>query len=309
MTAQAIGIDFGGTSIKTGVTQGSQIIQLEEPITTTNFHDANSLIKAIADQITILYEQYPHIKTIGAGIPGFVNANEGLIYELPNVAGWNNIDFTKKLSAITHLPCFIENDANCMTYAEWKYGAGKGKEHLIGITLGTGVGGGIISNNQLIQGSQCSAAEIGQTSIDYKGIDGKYNNTGAIEDYIGNQQISQLAHQAYKNTEDYKQDNNYTPEKLTTLANNGDNIAIQLWQDIAKKLACSIVNMCWLLNPQAVIIGGGISKAGKHLFDPLKHFVYNQLAPPFRDHLEVLPAHFGNHAGIIGAAAYALDKK
>lgn len=303
----AIGIDFGGTSVKIGVTQGSQIIELAPPIPTEEYETPASLTQAISDTISNLRKTHPGIVAIGGGIPGFVNAKEGLIYELPNVPSWKNVKFNQTIQALTNLPCAIDNDANCMAYAEWKHGAGKGMEHLICITLGTGVGAGIISSNRLIQGSTSSAGELGQTSIDYKGTPGKYNNTGAIEDYIGNRQIAQYMHQRYNEQGQEKRIADCSPKKLSALADDGDPLAIEIWKEIAEKLACALANACWLFNPEAIIIGGGVSKAGKHLFTPLQKAIKTQLATPFYSHLKILPAHFGNNAGMIGAANISTD--
>ena len=303
----SIGIDFGGTSVKIGVIQGHKILELAKPITTSLYQTSESLIEAIAHVIAKLRESHPSIAAIGAGIPGFVYAQKGLIYDLPNVPGWKNVMFTEAIEKLTSLPCCIDNDANCMAYAEWRYGAGKGMEHLICLTLGTGVGGGIISSNRLIQGSRCSTAEIGQTSIDYRGVAGQYNNLGSVEDYIGNRQITQLMHDRYTEKGFQKDLSDCSPKRLTELADDGDTIALEIWNEIAEKLACAIINTCWLFNPEAVIIGGGISKAGKHLFEPLEQIIKSQLALPFRDHLQLLPAHFGNDAGMIGAASIAID--
>ena len=303
----AIGIDFGGTSVKIGVVQGQQILELATPIPTEAYSAPEPLIEAIASVINDYKEKYPDIVAVGGGVPGFVHAQKGIIYELPNVNGWLNIEFNDTIEELTSLPCAIDNDANAMAYAEWKYGAGKGKQHLICITLGTGLGAGIISSNRLIQGSNSSAAELGQTSIDYQGKSGKYNNTGAIEDYIGNRQIAQYMQQSYREQGEEIHINDCSPAALSALADQGDALAISIWENIAEKLACTIVNACWLFNPEAVVIGGGVSKAGKHIFDPLEKLVKHQLAAPFHQELSILPAHFGNHAGLIGAANIATD--
>lgn len=303
----SLGIDFGGTSIKIGVVQGQEIIDFCTPIPTQEYETPSELIQSIAQCVANLQKKHPAIQTIGVGVPGFVNLDKGLVYQLTNVPGWVHVPLRDQLSSLTNLPCAIENDANCMAYAEWKHGSGKGMAHLLCLTLGTGVGSGIISNNQLLHGSRSTAGELGQTSIHYRGRKGAYGNMGALEDYIGNQEIALEAQSEYARQGVTRSLDECTPADLTLAAETGDTIAIDIWRSVAEKLACAIVNACWLLNPEAIIIGGGVAKAGPFLFDPLETFIRTQLSTPFYSHLKILPAHFSNNAGIIGAATLALE--
>jgi len=304
----SIGIDFGGTSIKVGVVKGHEIIDFRTPIPTQNYETPTELIEAIGRRVATLREKHPQIKAIGVGVPGFVNLEKGLVYQLTNVPGWTHVPLRDQLSALTGLPCIIENDANCMAYAEWKHGAGKGMKHLLCLTLGTGVGSGIISNNMLLHGSHSTAGELGQTSIDYRGRKGAYGNMGALEDYIGNNEITAEAQKEYARQGVSRSPEECAPALLTLAAEAGDTIAVDIWRGVAEKLACAIVNACWLLNPEAIIIGGGVAKAGPFIFDPLETFIRTQLSTPFYSHLKILPAQFCNDAGMIGAATLALEK-
>jgi glucokinase len=306
-TDKAIGVDFGGTSIKFGVVLGKQIIGEAPPIIPKEYPRPTDLIQAIADTCKQLMESHSDIKAIGCGVPGFVDTPTGKIHNLTNVPGWIDIPLRDLLSEKTGLPCIVENDANAMAVAEWKLGAGAGFEHLVCLTLGTGVGGGIIVNNQLVRGSQFVAGELGQTSIHYNGRVGAYNNPGALEDYIGNNEYAADAQRAYHEAGIEKHIDDCTPAALDAAATAGCAIAIACWDDFARKLACTISNCCWLLNPDAFVIGGGISKAGKTLFEPLKKHVNAQLSAPFSDHLQLIPAKFSNDAGIIGCAVLALE--
>lgn len=303
----SLGIDFGGTSVKIGVVQGQEIIDSCPPIPTTEYGTPSELIKAIGASVSALRAKHPNIIAIGVGVPGFVNLDKGLVYQLTNVPGWVHVPLRDQLSSLTGLPCTIENDANCMAYAEWKHGSGKGMSHLLCLTLGTGVGSGIISNDMLLHGSHSTAGELGQTSIDYRGRKGAYGNMGALENYIGHNQITAGAIKAYAAQGITKTEEECTPFPLQKAAEAGDNIAIDIWREVAEKLACSIVNACWLLNPEAIIIGGGVAKAGPFIFEPLETFIRTQLSTPFYSHLKILPAQFSNDAGIIGAATLGLE--
>jgi glucokinase len=306
-TPLAIGIDFGGTSVKTGVVYGSNIIDLAPPIATPDFEGPEDLIAAIARTIEDLRLRHPSIAAIGVGMPGFVNFEEGIVYGLTNVRGWTQIPLKSLLQGKTGLPVVVENDANCMAFAELKLGAGRGFQHLVCMTLGTGVGGGVIANGQLIRGARHGAGEIGQTSIDYQGRPGHYGNLGALEDYVGNNEITETARLAYEAAGNPKGIELCTPAALAAAANQGDAIALKIWDDVGRMIATAAMNCCWLLNPEAIIIGGGVAKAGDLIFKPISTYLSAQLSGPFKDHLQILPARFGNEAGIVGAAALALE--
>jgi glucokinase len=306
-TPLAIGIDFGGTSVKTGVVDGSEVIDHAPPIATPDFEGPEELVDAIARTVEDLRARHPRVKAIGVGMPGFVNFETGTVYNLTNVRGWTNIGLKKLLEEKTGLPVVVENDANCMAYAEWKQGAGRGLRHLICMTLGTGVGGAVIANGQLIRGARHGAGEIGQTSIDYRGRRGHYGNMGALEDYVGNNEITESARVAYEAAGDPKGVELCTPAALAAAANAGDPIALKLWDDVGRMIATAAMNCCWLLNPDAIIVGGGVAKAGKLVFDPITKYLHEQLSGPFKDDLKIVPARFGNEAGIVGAAVLALE--
>ena len=307
-TPLAIGIDFGGTSVKTGVVRGSEIIDHAPPIATQDFQTPQDLIATMVRAVEDLRSRHEGIAAIGIGMPGFVDFEKGIVFNLTNVRGWQNIPLRQLLTNATGLPVAADNDANCMAYAEWKLGAGKGYNHLVCASLGTGVGGGIIVNGGMVRGARFGAGEIGQTSIDYQGRPGHYGNLGALEDYVGNQEITADALAAYKAAGIAKDIEDCTPAALSEAARHGDPIAIGHWNLIGRMLATSMMNTCWLLNPEAIVIGGGVARAGDLIFNPFREHLLKQLSGPFKDDLAILPAAFGHEAGTIGAAALALEE-
>jgi len=303
---QSIGIDFGGTSIKFGVVQGSEIIARADRIVPKDYPVPSDLIAAISDTVNQLKSEYPRVRAVGCGVPGFVDFPTGTIHNLTNVPGWKNISLKAELEQRTGLPAAIENDANAMAYAEWKLGAALGTEHAVCLTLGTGVGGGIIVNGEMVRGAQFGAGELGQTSIDYQGRLGSYNNPGALEVYLGNNEFAADAQTAYAEAGIAKKIEACSPEYLAKAAGDDCEVALQCWDDFALKLATSLATTCWLLNPEVIVIGGGVANAGSILFDPLHKHLHEQLSGPFKDHLKVVKAVFSNDAGILGCAALAL---
>ena len=304
----AIGIDMGGTSVKLGVCRGAELLFQARPIPTRNFRGAKDLLAAMQEAILALMQEAPGIAAMGVGVPGFTDANTGMVHALTNVPGWENVPLNTLLGKATGLPTFVENDANCMAYGEFKHGAGIGANNMIGVTLGTGVGGGLVLNSQLYRGSFCGAGEIGQMSINYRGKPGSYGNTGAQEEYLGNREVAARAAALFKAAGRKTTADECSPAALSAAAKKGDKVALQVWDEFTTRLACGLASCIWLLNPDTVVIGGGLSNAGSPLFVPLRKKLNAQLHKTFRHKLRIVRARFGNEAGIIGSAAVALER-
>ncbi len=302
-----IGIDFGGTSVKLGVVRGADVISEIERIPTQRYDGPDQLMEAIVASVATLRESHPAISAIGIGVPGAVDFERGMTYNLTNVPGWSNVPLRDSIADRCGLPTVLENDANCAAYAEFKRGAGQGFRNVVVVTLGTGVGGGLILNGELYRGSQYAAGEIGQMSIDYDGVDGPYGNWGALERYIGNQQITEIGVKRFLEAGREVTAENCSPESLAQAAYAGDEIAHQVWHVVAKYLGTALTSVVYLLNPDAIVIGGGVAHAGNVLFDPLKEHVRSMLSVEFFDALHIIHARFGNTAGIIGSAALAAE--
>ncbi|MCB1229694.1 MAG: ROK family protein [Verrucomicrobiae bacterium] len=302
-----IGVDFGGTSVKIGVVRGAEIIGEIARIPTQRYDGPDDLLDAIVEEVATMRERHPEIGAIGIGVPGAVDFERGMTYNLTNVPGWSNVPLRDMISEKTGLPTVLENDANCAAYAEFKCGAGRGLRNVVVVTLGTGVGGGLILNGELFRGSQYAAGEIGQMSIDYNGVDGPYGNWGALERYVGNQQITQIGVTRFTEAGREVKDDICSPQSLAEAAYSGDEIAHQVWHVVADYLGTALTSIVYLLNPDAIIIGGGVAHAGDILFDPLKARIKAMLSDEFFEALQIIPATFGNTAGIIGSAALADD--
>mgnify|MGYP001147504536 CR=1 FL=1 len=305
-TIPSIGIDFGGTSIKMGVVKGAEVIAHAPSIATQEYGNPDQLIEAIAQFVNMLRLNHPEVQAIGMGMPGFVNFYQGTVYTLTNVPGWNNVPVRDMLQAACGLPVYVENDANCMAYAEWKMGAGRGMSSLVCLTMGTGIGGGIVVHDRMLRGRRLSAAELGQTSIHYQGKTGPFGSRGAIEEYIGNNELAAV--KRYAGAGIIKTVDECTPRHLDEAARSGCPIALQLWEDTAEMLGCLIMNLMYTLVPDAFIIGGGVAKAGDLLMKPLLENLRKQLFPLLMEDLKILPARFGAEAGLLGAGAMAMDE-
>jgi glucokinase len=304
-----LGIDFGGTSIKFGVVQNGRIIRHGNLVPTGQDGEIEPLIGSIVDEILRLQQEYPALQAVGFGVPGIIDPAAGVVVNLTNVKGWHCVPLGALVSERIGLVTNLENDAKAMAYAEWKYGAGHTLPNVICVTLGTGIGGGLILNGRLYRGSTKVAGEIGQTSIDYQGKEFVYGNKGALEAYVGHVHISERAKEIYAQAGKAISDAEADPPQLAVAANAGDPLAKQLWEDIGLKLGVGLINAIWLLNPDRIVLGGGVAKCGDLLFQPIWRTIESRCERTFWEKLEIVPATLGNDAGIIGAAALPLESE
>jgi len=321
--AAAIGIDFGGTTIKSAVVKNGAIIVRGNVIDTLAAPGSDALISALVAEIKRLCSKHggcggraergkneSKIVALGIGLPGITDSIHGIVRQLSNVPGWREVPLRDILRERTGLHTAIENDANAMAYAEWKFGAARGGRNVVCVTLGTGVGGGLILNGELFRGSYLGAGEIGQMSIHHEGVPGNYGNFGAIEKYVGNAQIAERAQKLFAEEKGERLSlDECSPAELARRAESGDETARKLWQRIGTEIGAALANVVWLLNPDAIVIGGGIAKAGELLFEPIRRTIRARTMPVFFENLQIVPAALGNDAGIIGSAAIALDTR
>ena len=303
----AIGIDFGGTSVKFGLVQAGGLTLRAESLSTLSYPSGELLLAAILAAIDSLRARYPDVAAVGVGLPGIVDSRNGVVHHLTNVPGWTDVPLKRILSLHTGLPVIIENDANAMTYAEWKFGSGRGRENVVCVTLGTGVGGGLILNGGLYRGSRLGAGEIGNMTIDYRGKPYEYGNFGALEAYVGNTHIAERALARYAAAGQTKSLLDCLPVSLAEAALRGDETARQLWEETGVMLGAALADVVWLLNPDAIVLGGGVALAGELLFAPTRRTIVERTSPVFHEALDVLPATLGSDAGLIGCGALAVD--
>jgi glucokinase len=303
----AIGIDFGGTTIKSALVENGKIVHRGEIIDTLHSGNSTAIIDALLDRVADLRKVCPEAVAIGVGLPGITDSVNGIVHRLSNVPGWTDVPLRDLLARRTGLFAAIENDANCMAYAEWKFGAAREGKNVVCVTLGTGVGGGIILDGKLYRGSFLGAGEIGQMSIDFEGRVGNYGNRGALEKYVGNVQIAERGQQFYESAGKLLTVEQCTPEALAKAAHAGDAVAKQLWAHIGMEIGVALANVVWLLNPDTIVLGGGVAKAGDLLFEPIRKTIQEVTMPTFYEGLKIVPATLGNDAGAIGSASVALD--
>src|SRR5208283_2612241 len=308
-TGTAIGFDMGATSTKTGVVNNGKILTRGYVIETRQDGNTAALIDSFIHEIQRLQQIHPEVEAVGFGVPGIINPVQGAVVNLTIVKGWSNIPLRSIIMERTRLIGNLENDAKAMAYAEWKHGAGQSVPNVVCVTLGTAVGGAMILNGRLYRGATWVAGEIGQTSIDYKGVDFVYGNKGALEAYVGHRQISARAKEIYAEAGKTLSDEDAHLEKLTKAADEGDEIADRVWADIGLKIGVGLTNVIWLVNPDRIVIGGGVANAGDRLFGYIRETIRTRCEKTFWEKLEIVPATLHNDAGIIGPATLAVESE
>ncbi|MDB6174740.1 MAG: hypothetical protein JWL59_4051 [Chthoniobacteraceae bacterium] len=304
----AIGIDFGGTTIKSALVREGEILERGAIIDTRKCGTPEAIVDALVEVAAELSSHAKgQVRALGIGLPGIIDSVNGIVHELTNVPGWKEVALGDLLRQRTGLPSKIENDVNAMAYGEWKYGAARNGLHVVCMTLGTGVGGGLILDGRLYRGAQLGAGEIGHMSLDYRGVPGPYGNFGALEKYVGNNQIAERAVLLYAAAGIQKNAECCTPMHLSVAADDGDPIALGLWEALGAEIGATLASVVWLLNPDTIVIGGGVAKAGERLFAPIRRELRARTIDIMHNRLRIVPAELGNDAGIIGNATLALD--
>lgn len=302
-----IGIHMDGESIDFAIVQDSNIIMRTEAIQTSDYASPDAVLEEIGKRLLELKNIIPGVCAVGMGLTGFADYHAGTVHSLIGAPGWHDIPIRRILTEISGLPAAIDNDAHCCAYAEWKYGAGRGKKDLVCLNFSRGIGAGIIANGQFLRGSIGAAGEIGQSSIDYCGRIGHYGNRGAIENYIGSATISRDARAYYAAAGITKSLEQCSPKALALAAHEGCPTAQLIWDKVANQLASCMVNCCYILNPSTFILSGELARIGDPLIIPLHRYLRAQLFFSHYDALEIIPSQLEEDAGIIGAALIALD--
>jgi len=293
-----VAIDLGGTNLKVALLNSRYRILHKEILPTGNFIHKQDLIKGIVCAVKNILKSNrlcaKNILGLGVGVPGPVDIEAGRVYFLPNIPGWRDVPLKNILNKILGMPVVVDNDAKLMCLAEHRLGAAKNTRNALCITLGTGVGGGLIIGGKLYRGSSGAAGEIGHLPINEGGARCNCGNRGCLETYIGNRNIMRQAKKVFKQLK--------SPEELSRLAEQGNQKALALWSGVGEHLGNALVGAVNILNPDCIVVGGGVSAAGKVLLDRVRRVVRKRAMSVQAKKVKILRAKLGNDAGLVGAA-------
>lgn len=309
-----LGIDVGGTYIKFGVVDEFKILS-EISLPTFAYENPKKVLSQVKKGIEQIIDQYP-IKNffgIGIGFPGIVDVEKGIVTSAPNFANWKKVEVRKTITKYG-LPVFIDNDANCAALGELYFGRGRKLSNFVMVTLGTGVGGGIIINRKLVRGESGGAGEIGHITIDYSGPKCKCGKNGCIEAYAGNNYIKRRTIDKLNEYPDslilelVKHDlEKIEPKIINDAAKRGDQLAIKILEETGYYIGIGLANIANTLDIKHFIIGGGVSNAGSILFKSIESSIKEHGVKNIVKDVRVLSAQLKNKAGILGAASLVLS--
>ena len=316
-----LGIDIGGTNLVVGsVAEDGSVLHAMQ----TEPTHAEDGATAVVDRLVALAEraiaqtrrEIPEAKIVGvgAGAPGPLDTKSGIVLLTPNL-GWVNMPLRQIIRDRLGLPATLDNDANCAVLGEWWVGAARGARHAIGITIGTGIGGGLVLDGKLYHGASDVAGEIGHATIDTEGRRCKCGNYGCLEAYasgpnIALRAVEELEVGAVSSLRDMVGGDlrKITAQTVYEAAHQGDELALEVVNDTAKFLGTGIANLLNVFNPEVVVVCGGVTLAGDHLFVPLRREVARRAFKPAVQACRIVPGELINTAGVYGAARVFLDQ-
>ena len=315
-----LGIDIGGTNLVVGsvAEDGSALHALGSEPTHAEAGQSDVLERLIALARRTMEQtkrEVPgaEIMGVGVGAPGPLDTKSGIVLLTPNL-GWVNLPLRQIIHERLGLPAVLDNDANCAVLGEWWMGAARGSRNAIGITIGTGIGGGIIVDGKLFHGASDCAGEIGHTTIDTEGRRCKCGNYGCLEAYASGPNIALRAIEEIKAGAVSRLANyvggdlrQITAQTVYQAAHDGDDLALEVVNDTAKFLGAGIANLLNIFNPEVVVVCGGVTLAGDHLFVPLRREVARRAFKPAVSVCRIVPCELTGTAGVYGAAKVFLD--
>lgn len=313
----AIGIDLGGTNIKSALVDDEKGIIQKFKIKTEAVKGRDYVLSRLSEAIRLAAEEADEQPVgVGLGSPGMISLDRTLVQNPPNLPGWETVNVSNEIQERTGFSCLVENDANLAALGSHHFGKGADFDDFIMITLGTGVGGGIIYNGELFRGSTGAAAELGHVIINYHGPLSNSNTRGGIEAYLGQRFLSRFAADRIRqNSENplYKEFVNrfeeLEPLDLYEAASDGNELAQEILYSSGEKLGYAIVNYIHVLDIRKIIVSGGVSKAGDWILKPARETAYKYMMTTFHDGFELIHESLGNEAAILGAASLAFRQE
>ncbi len=309
-----LGIDLGGTTCSFGLLDENGALHHEFEIETRQHDGPDEMLPRLADAAKLLLSDAKvEVKSVGIGVPGPVKHQEGVCVYAPNLTGWENLAVGPLLSEQIGLPVHVLNDANAAALGEARFGAGRGSNDVLVLTLGTGIGSGLILDGQLRLGASERGAEVGHMTVAIDDKRGSAGNVGTLESVCGRDAIvwralraltwghESILHQTCPDLSEM------TPRHIAEAALQGDEVARRVWRETASYLAVGIVNVVFTADVSRVVIAGGVAQAGEPLFAPLRHAVAARTSRLHFDVSQIVPAQLPR-AGLVGAAQWAREK-
>jgi glucokinase len=305
----AIGVDVGGTKIAAGVVtpEGEILDEVRYPTP----HSPGTLVENVAKAIKEVADGHK-VGGVCLAVPGLILASESKVVFSPNLHAIEGIPLKDEIGPKIGLPLTIENDANAAAWGEFRFGAGSEADHLVFVTLGTGIGGGVITQGVLMRGAQGSGGELGHVTIQATGPRCACGNHGCLEALASGTAIARRARElAIENPDSalghLASNRQILGEDVTKLAREGDEVALSVLDETGRWLGVGLAAFVNIFNPEVVAVGGGVMEAGELILKAARREVALRARPPSRDLAEIKVATLGPRSGVLGAAALARD--
>lgn len=311
-----LGIDIGGTTIKLAFIDKEGVIVHKWEIMTRTEESGLYIISDIGKSVRSKLEEWQDGNLIGVGMgaPGPVNFETGSIYVAVNI-GWKDYPLKELLEKELGIPAIVDNDANVASFGEFWKGAGKGTNDFVCITLGTGVGGGVITNKHLIHGISGAAGELGHITVKPDGgAPCNCGKIGCVETIASATGIVRLAMEEIKKNPDsaisavFKDKGRITSKDVVECAVSGDQASQDVLDEVAKYLGLAAANVGNIINPDIIVFGGGVSRAGDIILKPIEKYFKQYAFPRVAESTQLKVASLGNDAGVIGAAGLMMQQ-
>lgn len=312
MAEKIVGIDLGGTMVKIGIVNSNGEILRKDEIETRLELGFQKVVERICNKIKEIVD-LKDVKAVGIGSPGSIDHDKGIIKFSPNFPGWNNVPLKDEIEKHLNVPVFIENDANSAALGEKWFGEGKNKDHIVVLTLGTGIGGGVITHGKLLTGSDGIGAELGHMIVDPHGPICGCGNYGCLEAMASATALIRYANESRKRFPESKifelesQRNVLGAREIFDAYRANDKLAIRIFDTFVDAMSVGITSIIHIFNPQVVILGGGMSRSADLFIPKIREKVSMRVIPSFMGTFEIVGSRLGNDAGILGAAAIALE--
>jgi glucokinase len=303
----AVGVDVGGTKIAAGVVSPEGKLLNEVKYPTANVREL--LLSTVAEAIAEVKEGY-EVGGVCLAVPGFILARENKVLRAANLEAIEGIPLEEELGGRTSLPVTVENDANAAAWGEFRFGAGKDVDDLVFITLGTGVGGGVISHGVLLRGARGTGGELGHITVHPAGPRCGCGNHGCLEALASGTAIGRRAQEVADEQPDstlgrFAMERTPRGEDVLYLARKGDEAALEVLREAGTWLGIGLATFVNIFDPEVIAIGGGVSGAGDLVLDPARREMRVRSHSPSRDLVEIRMATLGAESGMLGAAALA----
>ena len=314
------GVDFGGTNIKIGLVTPRGQVRHETIVPTRTWQRPAAFVEGLAMVVTRMLQREHRrcrLEGIGIGAPGLIDATRGRIHRLVNVpGGWEGIALGRLVSRRMRCVCVVDNDANVVALGEWRFGAGRGATHVVMVTLGTGVGGGLIVEGRLVRGAAGSAGEIGHVPIRPDGPRCGCGSRGCVEAFVGTRALRRRTRALIRQHPGSvlarfvaRERQGLTPELLSRAARAGDRHAQTLWREVGMELGQALAGVVNLLNPERIIIGGGVANAWPWFAPSLRRTVRARAFAVPAAAARIVNAQLGDQAGVVGAASLVWEHR